>query len=67
MCQPMDVMSDVLRDNEVCELLGISRNALRRLSKARGFPFTRVGIKRVYLRSEITKWIRSNQEPRASE
>ena len=60
-------VSDVMIEEEVCELLGIKRGQLRRLCRDKGFPFTRVGIGRVYLESEVIKWIRANQEPRGSQ
>ncbi len=48
---------------DVHELLGIGDSALKRLCRDKGFPFTRVGVGRVFLESEIVKWIKTNQEP----
>ena len=62
-----EAVSDVMTAQDVCELLGISDGPLKRLCREKGFPFTRVGVSRVFLESEIVKWMKTNQEPRQHE
>ncbi len=59
-----EAVSDVMTAQDVCALLGIGAGALKRLCREKRFPFTRVGVNRVFLESEIVKWMKTNQEPR---
>ena len=59
----MENQTDIMIESDVLALLGIGGGALKRLRDDYGFPFTQAGIKRVYLESEIIKWILANQRP----
>ena len=57
----------VLKEQDVLELLGISRETLDNLRREKGFPFVRVTNKaRVYLDDDILQWLKQHK-PNKSE
>ena len=55
-------MENVMLDVKECsDYLNISVSLLRKLVKRKEIPHNRVGIKILFSRNEIDKWIRNNQ------
>ena len=55
-------VDELLTDQELRELLGISRTTLWRLRKQGGLPFGKVGRSYRYRKAEVLRWIAENPE-----
>lgn len=60
----MDDLSvdELLTDQQLRTLLGISRTTLWRLRKQAGLPFGRVGRAYRYRKSDVLRWVAENPE-----
>ena len=52
---------EVLTGRELMHLLNISRTTLWKLRKEENLPYTKVGKKYLYLRSEIITWLKTQR------
>ena len=52
---------EVITGKEVMSLLNISRTTLWKLRKEENLPYTKVGKKYLYLRSEILTWLKTQR------
>ena len=52
---------EVLTGRELMYLLNISRTTLWKLRKEENLPYTKVGKKYLYLRSEIITWLKTQR------
>ena len=52
---------ELLTDEELRELLGVSRTTLWRLRNGAGLPFGKVGREYRYRKSEILQWMKDNK------
>lgn len=55
------VPKEVLTGGELMALLNISRTTLWKLRKEENLPYTKVGKKYLYLRSEIIAWLKTQR------
>lgn len=59
---PTDLeIDELLTDEQVRALLGVSRTTLWRLRREGGFPFGRVGRKYRYRKSEVLQWVKDDR------
>ena len=59
---PPPAPGEVLTGEEVQALLNISRTTLWKLRKEKDLPYSRVGKKYLYLRSEIFEWLKTQRD-----
>lgn len=59
---PSYTPGEVLTGRELQALLNISRTTLWKLRKERDLPYSRVGKKYLYLRSEIFEWLKTQRD-----
>lgn len=48
---------DVMPIEEVCAILGLARDTVRRRAKAGTIPCVKVGRQPIFLREDITRWL----------
>ncbi len=61
---PIDLETDeLLTDEQVRILLGVSRTTLWRLRREAALPFGRVGRKYRYRKSEVLRWVKDSRLP----
>ncbi len=53
---------EILTGKELQALLNISRTTLWKLRKEKNLPYSRVGKKYLYLRSEIFEWLKTQRD-----
>ena len=58
-------VDELLTDEELRELLGVSRTTLWRLRKYEGLPYGRVGRACRYRKLEVVRWISERPEVRS--
>jgi excisionase family DNA binding protein len=52
---------EILTEQELQELLGVSRTTLWKLRKNENLPYTKIGREYRYLKSEIIEWLKESR------
>lgn len=52
---------EILTEQELQELLGVSRTTLWKLRKTENLPYTKIGREYRYFRSEIMEWLKESR------
>lgn len=52
---------EILTEQELQELLGVSRTTLWKLRKSENLPYTKIGREYRYFRSEIMEWLKESR------
>ncbi len=52
---------EILTEQELQELLGVSRTTLWKLRKSENLPYTKIGREYRYFRSEIIEWLKESR------
>ncbi|MEH3055576.1 MAG: helix-turn-helix domain-containing protein [Patulibacter minatonensis] len=53
--------SDVMPMEEVCEIVGLSRDTVRKRAQAGTIPSVKVGRTPIFLRADVTDWLLSHR------
>ena len=58
---------DFIGEQNLLEILGVTKSTLDRLIREKEFPYIRLGIKKIYSEASIIAWLKRNELPKSKE